>query len=574
MAGKMLFGEVVAAAGRLMAGAAGGAVASRLSGIHPYRDPTPDEIAAQKPPPAARSSATDPEIARINRDISTIAQRAGVSEASLRRDPMWMNIIVNHPIDRPIASDAAPLEGAPFTVSSREDEIRAIENIDNVMLDSEGNIRDEWIGDSLQNDPMVDRVLNAPDDTDDLGSNITEAALDFGAASETTVTRPMFVRMLQRNRVTASRIQRVAARIYERYGNTQEARATIRKWLVQRILPTAAGAAAYVYRQNASLFGTDGQSTPSVDRGRKGGIAEVDEREIDEAAGEAEEYYESGQMYKDNTRAPGVSSRSFMDKFNAIDGNPRPPPLLGSVGGTASPDAPLGPTDSLFPKSSPLVPPSNLPRGSGLPGAGIFTARLDGDSLSERVGTPAAAVKRTTIPVPPAINYIAPSQYYAGTERRYVAERTAPVATHAQSLKRKADTITTHQDRNMEAQVPQTYDSTQIPSMPASVNANTSVQWKEYAAPYTGYNVPLTDTPNVVGIGFDAATSERELAEKSMGQEGKEVSQPAPAPVPGKEVAPLVPAPGKEVNPANATNPALRNVDKAKPAMGGEHPQA
>jgi hypothetical protein len=386
---------------------------------------------------------------------------------------------------------------------------------------------------------------------------LQQTGQDYYAAIQQREMQGDFPRALARAGWTARLIQSMRDRVIARLGNSQEARATIKRILVKRILPAAAGAAV--------TYGI-GRVWP-VSREAEGGIVAVSEDKKEEDA-----YYESGEMFRDNVRAPHASSRDFMRRYNDIDSQSGIAPLPGTVAGTASPDAPLGPIDDWLPKSSPLVPPSAPPERSGIPGARIFTERLEGDNLSERVGMPAAAVRRTTIPPPPAINSISPTQYYAGTEHRYVPEQVALPPSAGQGMKRKAADITTHQDRGMEAQIPQTYDTTNIPAIPAGVNANSSMQWKEYTAPYSGYNVPLTDAPNLVGIGFDAETAEREIAERAMGGENKEMPTPTPHPSMGA-IPPIPPTlTGSDVNAANATNPSLRNVGKPRAVMGGEQP--
>ncbi len=597
----------------LLAAAAGTAAGGAVAGQHRWGsseekknilEPGPGYVPPTYTPPVTSTPSSSSsssssshrsipeETARIRRGVTQIADSAGISEDEVRASPVFMKIIRNNQLSS--ITESPPATSDPvFTVDDTEVKFEGIDRYDDGMGGEGGLGGSAEAQDALDRSPLEDVEYddwmdsgglagsasgqNALDRTE-LGRNmswddeITAATADYAAATQTIPSRSIFVRTLQRARVTADRMRRIGQKIIERYGDTQQARAVARKWLLDRVMPGAGAAAAYVYGRNGS----------PVFRETKGGIAysdDIDAREIDVAAGEEDEYYESGEMFRNNTRAPHSARSEFMRNFDTIDGGLAP--LPGSARGTAAPDAPLGPIDSTLPKSSPLLPPAPPAPNTTTPGTGVFTDRLRGDALSERSDMVSSRVRRTTIAPPPENTYAIPT---TGTTRRNVTfdppAKIATPPTPAEITKRKAENTTTHQSRDMEAQIPQNYDPTLVPSMPSSVNANSSVQWKEYTAPYSGYNVPLTDAPNLVGIGYDAETAERNMAEHATANNDKEVipEQPPRASPPstlstptwgiGKEAAPPT-----DVNPANETNPAMRNAKRAKPTMGGEQPQ-
>ncbi len=131
-----------------------------------------------------------------------------------------------------------------------------------------------------------------------------------------------------------------------------------------------------------------------------------------------------------------------------------------------------------------------------------------------------------------------------------------------------------HYQRHMESQISQNYDPAFVPSMPSSVSANTSVHWQQYSGQNRGFTAPLDEAPNVVGIGYDAQTVEREMAQDTFknphspppmnqkpsnaGEEKQPAEPSTPTVVPGEKGE-------QSVNPANATHPAYKNVGKPTP---------
>ncbi len=376
---------------------------------------------------------------------------------------------------------------------------------------------------------------------------IQEAYRDVSAAQELKLDVPAMESRLLSSGLSSSRWQSIVERVRLRLGNSQQARATLRRVIINRILPAVAGATV--------TYGL-GKAWP-VDKDKKGGVAEVsEEEEISHATNDVDD--PGASLFNSSIRAPhsAFDKNAFNKAYNS---------LPGSASGTASPDLPFGPTDTVLPKSAPNIPTSGPAPISRLPGTAIFTDGLSGDSLSERPSMIAANVLKSTIPVPPTISYLSSRQSYADIEQRYMPPPTQPAPSPLQNLKRKAESEVLHHDRNLETQIPQNYDPTFVPGMPSSVNANSSSQWKEYSQPYRGYNVPLDAAPNIAEL-YTEATSERDLAETAQSpqtdpsqhdnSQNKE-SRLEPAATPKLQ--------DNQINTANETNPSLRNTQKEKP---------
>ena len=381
---------------------------------------------------------------------------------------------------------------------------------------------------------------------------LREAMMDIGSRLEAPQNIDDTALSWARRGFTPSRIRQMMADVQQRFGVTDRSRAVIRQWILRSILPSVASATAtYVLQQAYAVY-----------RRGKGEIINVDEairyREIIEAAEavdgqDDDDGNNTGRPSSAGVFSSGLAERAKKAQFMRGEFES----LNGSVLNIPSTDAPLGVVDSVIPKSSPTLPPTGPIHSLGPSGA-IFTPDLQGDRLSERRSQKAANVLRTTIPVPPIISSISPAQSYMALERIPPPPPPPTPSVPAQTTKRKADFITPEQDFLMASQVTATYDTNNVPALPGGVTGPTSQRWREYEAPYQGYNVPLTDAPNLVGIGFDAETMERKMAE-----EGNEKSEPATpmgmehAQPPGAE--PLTPTP---VNTANETNPAVANKGK------------
>lgn len=502
---KVLGGPLLEAGAAAVATAVLGEKA--VHGLRPYRDMTPEEIKATRNelPPPAGSTGSSPSSSSPSPEVLAMIEAA---HRNARLQEQTSNALMTR-----------------MDVMER----MAIINLN------------------------ANRIVDMEDEFE---SSVQEALGNWRAAEQVPMTRYGFARRLAERGLSAERIRTVFERIRARYGTTQAARAIATRWLVDKALPAAAGAASGFLAGRA----------PAVFREGKGDIVGADDDEITRAAEEVNDPAATGTSFGDSIRAP----HSAFDKGafkRAYDSLP------GAASGTAAPDMPFGPIDSLLPKSAPSIPSSSNPSAAVLPGASIFTEPLSGDELSERPSMPRANVMKSNIPLPVALVSISPRESYADIEHRYVRPREEVMPTPQQTLKRKASTITSHQDRGVEAQIPQNYDPTFVPGMPSSVNANSSVEWREYTAPYKGYNVPLTESI-VVGIGYDAETSERELAQASTSEGTEHALEAGPGNASTTTAQPSTTPASNEVNSANVTNPAFQNMEKSKPTAQGKEPLA
>lgn len=497
MFGKALLGPVAEYAGAAAATAILGKKGADF--FHPYEDIPPNTLAPRPPP--ANYGTTSPSSSSTTTNNSTSAPPAEINQEDLNNLALRLRV----------------LEAQRSYETTRQE-----------ALDMMGS----WVDQDI----------------------IQEAYRDVSAAQEVKLDVSAMEHHLMSSGMSSSRWQSIVQRVRARLGNSQQARATLRRVVINRILPAVAGAAV-TYGLNKAW---------PVDKDKRGGVAEISEdEEVNRAATDVED--PGASLFNRSIRAPhsAFDKNAFNKAYNS---------LPGSASGTASPDLPFGPIDTAIPKSSPSIPSSAPIPISRLPGTAIFTDGLSGDSLSERPSVPAANVLKSSIPVPPTISYLPPRQSYADIEQRYMPPPTQPPPSASQNLKRKAESDVLHHDRSVETQIPQNYDPTFVPGIPSSVNANSSVQWKEYSQPYKGYNVPLDAAPNIAEL-YTEATSERELAEVAQPTEmdsshsdnstGKEnvlkqstVSKPVDA----------------QVNTANETNPSLRNTQKEKPAPAPRAP--
>lgn len=385
---------------------------------------------------------------------------------------------------------------------------------------------------------------------DDGAVLLREAMADAGAASEQLFTPWSFVQFLSSRGVEHSRVEAAMRNVSRRFGDTANSKAIFRRWIVDKALPAAATAAVtYAANRGLALLSSD-----------NGGIQEVydDEEALDSEIDEAIANMDTspyGYEPRNFHRVVSVKSRDF-DGIPALDG---------SVIHTPSPGTPLGFLDTAIPKSSPTTTSSSYAPDS-LPGLGIFSERMQGDTLSERAGMESARVRKSSIPIAHTPNSSDPRRAHALHDASIYQRILSPPTDN--NLKRKAASTPTHNERGVEAQVTQNFDPQYVPALPSSVSGATSIDWRNYTGEGRGYQVPFTDTPNVVGIGYDAEAFSRQEANT------KAIEPPTESPSIPISETPKFKASGtpqehferkNEVNAANTTNPAFRNVGRAAP---------
>jgi hypothetical protein len=453
---------------------------------------------------------------------------------------------------------------------------------------------------------------------------LRDAMGDAGAANDVVYTAQQFAEVLADAGVNFARMEQVRARIFAMFTPLQAQR-TFREWIVQKVLPKlAASGISYAAGELLKLI-KGGKNVVGGTREVGGGKQEMNENLTDpsnvsgvdfRARNDIQHLEPDDELFGDpdikekfqNTIADkeiadaAVRSGTVPIKDQTVqhsDHVVRPPrgvgripiqfmPLDDSVGEITSPDLPLGPADNLIPKSSPIYPPT-LPLRPTPAGHDIFTDGMRGDSLSEYSNNPHAYTRRTTITPPPSQNVIPTSQYYSPNVHSSVAFQKPTPPPPQQNFKRKAELEPIHGQRHMESQISQNYDPAFVPSMPSSMSANTSVHWQQYSGQNHGFTAPLDDAPNVVGIGYDTQSVEREFAQDAFkppedgikpdgAPEEEKKHNPDHAMKPPRAAGRIpvdmtkdTPDAGtptsseRAVNPANATNPTFRNAGRATP---------
>lgn len=559
-------------------------------------------VMQQHPPPSGSSSVVDAEPYAIsqaeynrreNVEVAALAHILGIPRIDVRAQEGLMALVLPGitGVGEAVSSRLSPSDWQNITDPQRPESFtsRDVEESDLFFR-------------ALPTDPLL-----------------RDAMGDAGAANDVVYTPSLFARALRRAGVDFARVQEARARIMAEYP-PQRAQAIFRKWVVDRVVPSlATSGITYGAKELFNVLNDpnvvggsreaeggmqtpdDPQKGPSMVSGvnRRSRPPPTDKPEMTSGVNKREKSrlnevtpplpeMASGVNLREKTRKT-ILDKEIMDAANPVgatgghsDHAIRPPrgigripiqfmALDGSVDDTPDPDLPLGPADNIIPKSAPIYPPTFSPPTAPA-GHGIFTDSMRGDSLSERANDPHAYIRRSTIPPPPSIVAIPSSQSYSPNIHGTPMFQSPTPPPPQQGFKRRAEMEPIHSQRHMENQIMQNYDPAFVPSMPSSVNANTSVHWQQYSGTNHGFTAPLDDAPNVVGIGYDAQTVEREFAQdmfKTPHQEiSKESSQKAPSESATSTPADSPPSEPKKddgVNAANATNPTYRNVERAVP---------
>ena len=410
---------------------------------------------------------------------------------------------------------------------------------------------------------------------------------DYELSRGAPVSEDQFASVLVANGVSGSRIQRAFDAIRIRIGENPVAVATFRKWLLRRVLPGAATAAASYVLKRVAESGVGGSVPGSSYSDRaSGGAFDMDTIRADLLDDEL----------RDVLRDVDIGDQASHLVDHGSWAGDRLAPVEGSVKWTPNPTHDYGFQSSILPRSSPniAIPAENR---IVLPGNEIFGRRMQGDSLTERHSDSRAHVTKSVLTVDPST--VADSAV-VGVEsgssgvrgfHRISGVRGLPVWAQAElvsrelhagavsavpvSRERAAAPVSAfpgvHEEaRDLDHAVSVNYDPVMTTSLPSFVSAHTSSAASEYIGENRSYRQAFDDVPNVVGIGFDEVSTERVLMDRvatrdgasSVRRDGGRVTFESSLP---PEKRQRTTDSGPSVSSADATNPAFANVGVAVP---------
>lgn len=386
----------------------------------------------------------------------------------------------------------------------------------------------------------IERVMRSEDDTlrksygpstsymseaGPIARALHEAKGDYEMSLGSYISDTTFANRLEANGVSMPRIARAWERVSGALGNNTATRAVFRKWVVQRLVPGAAGSAlSYVLEQGWNAMrgprnGVPGVAAPSETRNEN-----VDaSMSYDDARGRMLDY-EISQVLRGldvgDEAASVIGSASWKDRLR---------PLADSVQWVVNSSSDTGVSDFTIPHIPYQVRNGDL---ISFPGDGIFTKRLSGHDMTERIADTRATKKATRLNVP---------EVFLSTESQAAAdpppstELIIPGPPKANGLGvrnfHRTGVIfpSVHeQARTMDHLSSQSYDTTMVPSVPSYVSPATSSAAPRYTGENRGYKNQLDSAPNVVGIGFDTSQTERRLVEDAAVSDGSSAATTPP----------------------------------------------
>lgn len=401
-----------------------------------------------------------------------------------------------------------------------------------------------------------------------VGQVLSEAKGDFEMKNERPVTDVQFASAMATAGLSAARLTRAARAVVGRFGNTQAARATLRGYIANRLLPGVAGAALTWGLEQAY----NSWITPSGARLEGNHEFRVEEDTLQ---------YELDRVYRELRIGDSAASgtRDYSDSL---------PPIEGSVLFTPAPASNYGTRNTCMPPRTPdypVLPSLKRPQ----PGRDIFNYLLEGTSLSERADDDRARRTRTKIdqplpmPAPSALNEPTFGQGLGVEKVADAIKASAPTSnistTHGgdATVELRKRISAWEQTQPQDQHVTQNFDPAMSTSIPASVSGATSTRAQEYSAENQGYRQFLDDAPNLVGVGYDECSVERELMERLTTTEGgvprqqfgKQTIEPDKSEVNDKSYVDLGqpdrPGGGNAVAVAEMKNPVFTNIGKSVP---------
>lgn len=355
-----------------------------------------------------------------------------------------------------------------------------------------------------------------------LGSVLAEAKADFEMERGHPVSESQFADAIVQSGTRVSSIQRAAERLSSRFGfDSPATRAALRKYVLRRLLPAAASAAAtFALKQTWSAI----TGAPSESRNEEFDMRRVDiGRELDDY----EFDYDMGEILRDMGIGDGaVPHKDYSDSLL---------PIEGSVLFTPDPNRPYGVRDSYMP--TPVPPYPAMPSLKRPPPSGdVFNYALQGTNLSERGDDLRARRTRTRLdqplPLPSPSPAIPLDQARASLPQAPASTNTPPPPVPSAGLTSSGANFRQNpalqmiqrvkgyeQQLSEDHAVTQNYDPTMTTSMPANVSAPTSTFAEDYTGENRAYRQFLDDAPNVVGIGYDEYSTERDVMERLVTSE-------------------------------------------------------
>ena len=337
-------------------------------------------------------------------------------------------------------------------------------------------------------DRLLSMVRSAP--RSPVALAITRARSDYEMKIGGPVTLEQFVETLAARGTSGPRIEAAWQRISGPLGGNPATTAVFRRWVLDRILPGAAGSAVtYALERIASSV------VPSEHNNRNVTVEDIRQELLDHELRTAADELDIG----DEARSV-VGSASWYDKLSALPGSVQWTP-------NTSTDTGL----SVDPYPAPIVPPI-MGDIITYPGDGVFSRKLRGDTLSERPDD-TRAMKRVTglkvadLELPkrtglPPVLVIPDAPKFNGLGMHATHGQPTPYFPAIHQTARQTDHIGS-----------QTYDTTMVANVPSFVSPATSSAGGLYGRDSRAYRNPLDSAPNVTGIGFDAQETERRLVE-------------------------------------------------------------
>ena len=365
-----------------------------------------------------------------------------------------------------------------------------------------------------------------------LGSVLAEAKADFEMERGHPVSDSQFADAIVQSGTRVTSIQRAAERLASRFGlDSPATRAALRKYVLRRLLPAAASAAAtFALKQTwSAITGAPIESSASTGAPSESRNEEFDMRRVD-IGRELDDYeldYDIGEVLRDMGIGDGaVPHKDYSDSLL---------PIEGSVLFTPDPNRPYGVRDSCMP--TPVPPYPAMPSLKRPPPSGdVFNYALQGTNLSERGDDVRARRTRTRLdqplPLPSPSPAIPLDQARASLPQALASTNTPPPPVPSAGLTSSGANFRQtpalqmiqrvkgyEQKLSEDHAITQNYDPTMTTSMPANVSAPTSTFAEDYTGENRAYRQFLDDAPNVVGIGYDECSTERDVMERLVTSE-------------------------------------------------------